>query len=256
MDIHVIPCLSDNYAYILVAEGGRTVVVDPSETAPVRQALTKLGLSPASVWATHHHGDHVGGVPGLLQSFPSMEVLGSAYDADKQRIPGLTRALRPGEPVWFEDEHVQLLFVPGHTLGAVAYLCEGALFSGDTLFGAGCGRMFEGTPEIMQQSLASLRALPGDTRLYCGHEYTEKNLLFAQHVEPDNAEIAQRLARVRAKRAAGQPSVPSTLDEEWATNPFFRWDEPTVIARARQLGAAGEAPHQVFAALRSAKDGF
>jgi len=254
MEIEVIPCLSDNYAYLVASPAGHAVVVDPSEAAPVQAALARRGLTLVGIWATHHHRDHVGGVSGLLQNFRGLEVLGSAYDADRQRIAGLTRALHPGDPVWFQSLRVRLLFVPGHTLGAVAYLCEGALFSGDTLFGAGCGRIFEGTPAVMQSSLACLRALPADTRLYCGHEYTEQNLLFARSIEPHNAAIAERQARVHERRAAGRPSVPSTLEEECATNPFLRWDVPAVIAKALELGADSAAPVDVFAALRRAKD--
>ena len=256
MHVEPVPCLSDNYAYLVTGTAGHTVVVDPSEAAPVRAALSRRGLALVGIWATHHHHDHVGGIPALLQAFPGLEVLGSDYDGQQQRIPGLTRALHPGDPVWFESQRVRLLFVPGHTLGAVAYLCDGALFSGDTLFGGGCGRVFEGTPEIMQSSLAALRGLPANTRLYCGHEYTEKNLLFAQSIEPDNPAVAERLARVRERRSHNKPSVPSTLEEEWATNPFLRWDAPAVIAKALRLGANSDSPVAVFAALRRAKDTF
>lgn len=256
MDVEPVACLADNYAYIVTSAGGLTVVVDPSEAAPVRVALARRGLTPVGIWATHHHLDHVGGIRELLQAFPSMEVLGSAYDADKKRIPGQTRALNPGDPLWFESRQVRSLFVPGHTLGAVAYLTEGCLFSGDTLFGAGCGRLFEGTAAQMQQSLAQLRALPAGTRLYCGHEYTEQNLLFARHIEPQNLAITERVARVRERRAHQQPSVPSTMAEECATNPFLRWDEPEVVNKALELGAASNTPAEVFAALRRAKDSF
>jgi hydroxyacylglutathione hydrolase len=256
MEIEVIPCLSDNYAYLVVSRAGHAVVVDPSEAAPVQAAVTQRGLTLVGIWATHHHHDHVGGIPELLQSYHELEVLGSAYDSERKRIAGLTRALHPGDPVWFQSLRVRLLFVPGHTLGAVAYLCDGALFSGDTLFGAGCGRMFEGTPAVMQRSLACLRELPANTRLYCGHEYTEQNLLFAQSVEPDNPAIAERRARVRERRSAGRPSVPSTLEEECATNPFLRWDVPAVIAKALEFGAKSAAPEAVFAALRRAKDEY
>src|SRR5512139_1865300 len=145
MDVEPVACLSDNYAYLVSSAAGHAVVVDPSEAGKVRAAVERRGLSLVGIWATHHHADHVGGIAGLLQSFPRLEVLGSIHDAERNAIPGLTRALQPGDPVWFDSRQVRLLFVPGHTLGAVAYLIEGALFSGDTLFGAGCGRLFEGS---------------------------------------------------------------------------------------------------------------
>jgi hydroxyacylglutathione hydrolase len=256
MEIEIVPCLKDNYAYLLVDASGHTVVVDPSEPAPVLAALRRRQLQPVGIWATHHHHDHVGGVPGLLAEYPQLEVVGSAYDAEHSRIPGLTHAVTDGDPLWFESRRVRLLLVPGHTLGAVSYLCEGALFSGDTLFAAGCGRVFEGTHAQMQQSLASLRDLPADTRLYCGHEYTTRNLEFAAYIEPDNQAVRARLEEVKALRSEHKPSLPCTLADENATNPFLRWDEPAVIERARALGAESAAPAHVFSALRRAKDGF
>ena len=256
MQIDVVPCLTDNYAYLLVDPSGNTVIVDPSEAEPVVAALSERGLNPVGIWATHHHHDHVGGIPELLERFPRLEVVGSGYDAERNRIPKLTHAVQAGDPLWFESRRVRLLFVPGHTLGAVAYLCDGALFSGDTLFSAGCGRMFEGTPEVMQASLASMRALPPDTQLYCGHEYTEKNLQFAAFVEPGNEAIAERQEQVRALRAEGRPSVPCSIAQEQAVNPFLRWDAPAVIEKARSLGAASTSPADIFAALRRAKDSY
>lgn len=256
MDIHVVPCLKDNYAYLLSDATGHTVIVDPSETEPVLRAVRERELQPVAIWATHHHFDHVGGIAGLLEAYPGIEVVGSDYDARHGRIPGLTRALSSGDALWFDSRRVQLEFVPGHTLGAVAYLCEGAVFSGDTLFAAGCGRMFEGTPEVMQTSLAKLRALPADTRLYCGHEYTEANLRFAAHIEPDNVAIHECVRKVEGLRAQGSPSVPTRMADECAVNPFLRWDVPAVIERARSLGAESDEPAAVFAALRRAKDTF
>ncbi|MEY4582833.1 MAG: hypothetical protein RL701_7536 [Pseudomonadota bacterium] len=256
MEIEVVPCLKDNYAYLLVDASGQTVIVDPSETEPVLEALRRRSLSPVGIWATHHHHDHVGGIPGLVAEYPRLEVVGSSYDAQQKRIPALTHALDVGDPLWFESRRVRLLFVPGHTLGAVSYLCEGALFSGDTLFSAGCGRVFEGTQAGMQASLASLRELPPETRLYCGHEYTERNLEFAAHIEPGNTAIRAHQDKVKALRAAHQPSVPSTLAEESEINPFLRWDVPAVSERARSLGAENDTPAAVFAALRKAKDSF
>lgn len=255
MEIHIVPCLSDNYAYVLV-QAGAAVVVDPSEAPPVQKALADLGVALVGVWATHHHHDHVGGIAELVRQNAGLEVVGSAYDADHGRVPNLTRAVSEGEPLWFGSHRARVLEVPGHTLGAVAYVIEGALFSGDTLFGAGCGRLFEGTPATMLASLTALRALPGDTRLYCGHEYTQKNLNFARTVEPDNTDIVQRLEHVNEARRAGRPSIPSTLEDECKTNPFFRWDAPSVIAKARSLGAASSEPEAVLAAVRKARDTY
>lgn len=258
MEIHVVPCLSDNYAY-LVSSGGKAVVIDPSEAQPVQAALDAHGLALVGIWATHHHHDHVGGIADLLAHHAGhveIEVVGSEYDASRDRVPCLTRAVSEGEPLWFGGHRARVLPVPGHTLGAVAFLLEGALFSGDTLFGAGCGRLFEGNPEIMVRSLASLRGLPGETRLYCGHEYTQKNLAFAQRIEPDNPQIEARAQRVASRRKAGQPSVPSTLAEECATNPFLRWDAPGVVRQALELGASNEGAESIFGAIRRARDSF
>jgi len=256
MDIHAVPCLTDNYAYLLVDASGRTVIVDPSEREPVLAAIQERGLTPVGIWATHHHHDHVGGIAGLLDSYPGIEVVGSVYDSERRRIPRLTHAVGPDDALWFESRRVRLLFVPGHTLGAVAYVCDGAVFSGDTLFSAGCGRMFEGTQEVMQASMAKLRELPPETRVYSGHEYTEANLKFAQHIEPDSEAIRERSERVRELRAQGKPSVPSTIEQERAVNPFLRWDVPEVIERARGLGAKDTSPAEIFGTLRRAKDKF
>lgn len=255
MEIHIVPCLSDNYAYILV-HAGAAVVVDPSEAAPVLDALSKLEVSLVGVWATHHHHDHVGGIPELVRENAGLEVIASAYDSTRTRVPGQTRAVDEGEPIWFGSHRVRVMEVPGHTLGAIAFLVDGALFSGDTLFGAGCGRLFEGTPATMLASLTALRALPGDTKLYCGHEYTQKNLMFAKKVDPENLDVVNRLQRVEAARRAGTPSVPSTIEEECLTNPLLRWDAPRVIEKANELGATSAEPEAVFAAIRRARDHF
>jgi hydroxyacylglutathione hydrolase len=255
MEIHFVPCLSDNYAYVLV-HAGAAVVVDPSEAAPVQAAIARLGVSLVGVWATHHHHDHVGGIPDLVRENAGLEVIAGMYDAKNNRVPGQTRAVSEGEPVWFGSHRVRVLEVPGHTLGAVAFVVDGALFSGDTLFGAGCGRLFEGTPATMLASLSALRALPGETKLYCGHEYTQKNLAFARKIEPENEAVVRRLERVEEARRAGQPSLPSTIEEERQTNPLLRWDVPGVVERARELGAEGGEPERVFAAIRRARDTF
>ncbi|HKP57438.1 MAG TPA: hydroxyacylglutathione hydrolase [Polyangiales bacterium] len=255
MEIHIVPCLSDNYAY-LVAHAGSAVVVDPSEAPPVQAALARLGLSLTGIWATHHHHDHVGGIEQLVHQNAGLEVIGSAYDGSRGRVPNLTRTVDEGDPLWFASHRVRVMSVPGHTLGAVAYLVEGALFSGDTLFAAGCGRLFEGDPPTMLASLTALRALPPETRLYCGHEYTQKNLNFALTIEPDNADVKQRLAQVNELRKAGEPTVPCTIEDERKTNPMLRWDAPAVIEKAKQLGAPSAQPEHVFAAVRRARDRF
>jgi hydroxyacylglutathione hydrolase len=255
MEIHIVPCLSDNYAYVLV-HAGAAVVVDPSESAPVLDALSKLGVSLVGIWATHHHHDHVGGIPELVRENAGLEVIASAYDSTRNRVPGQTRAVDEGEPIWFGSHRVRVMEVPGHTLGAIAFLVDGALFSGDTLFGAGCGRLFEGTPATMLASLSALRALPADTKLYCGHEYTQKNLMFAKKIDPENLDVVNRLQRVEAARRAGTPSVPSTIEEECLTNPLLRWDAPRVIEKANELGATSAEPEAVFAAIRRARDHF
>jgi hydroxyacylglutathione hydrolase len=255
MEIHVVPCLSDNYAYI-IASGGSAVVVDPSEAAPVQAALDRLGLALVGIWATHHHHDHVGGIADLSEHHAGLEIVGSAYDAERGRIPNLTRAVADGEALWFASHRARVMNVPGHTLGAVAYVIEGALFSGDTLFGAGCGRLFEGSPAVMVDSLDKLRGLAADTQLYCGHEYTQKNLSFAAQIEPANASIPERKRRVSELRQANKPSVPATLEEERATNPFLRWDAAAVVEKALELGAKTAEPAEVFAAIRRARDTF
>jgi len=255
-EIEVVPCLRDNYAYLVFRRGEpRALVVDPSESAPVLAALERLGLELAGILCTHHHRDHVGGNEELLRAFPSAAVFGSRTDAT--RIPGLTDVLDDGD----EREHAgfafRVLHVPGHTRGAIAYRLGDAVFTGDTLFVAGCGRLFEGTPEQMHASLnEKLARLPPETKVYCGHEYTLKNLEFAAHVEPGNEAIQEKLARVRAARARGEPTVPSSIAEERATNPFLRCDRPAIRARmAPELGTSSE-PVDVFAAVRRAKDTF
>lgn len=256
MRVEIVPCLKDNYAYLLVGDTGQTVVIDPSAAEPVTERVAREGLDLVGIWCTHHHLDHVGGVEALTLGRPDRYVVGSAYDAEHARILGQTRGLGQDEPLWFASRRTHVLRVPGHTLGALAFFIGGALFSGDTLFGGGCGRLFEGTPHMMQRSLDKLRALPEDTRLYCGHEYTVQNLEFAVTIEPDNAALVERLAQARALRSQALPTVPSTLGLELATNPFLRWDEPVVIAKARELGATSEEPDEVFAAIRRTKDSF
>ncbi len=233
MRVVPVPCLSDNYAY-LVIDGASAAVVDPSEAAPVLAAFAREGITPTAIWLTHHHMDHIGGVEGIVAAHPGVEVV--AHKSDNARIPKVTRFVDEGDTVSLGNLRAKILHNPGHTLGAISYWIadgDGAVFTGDTLFAAGCGRVFEGTPEMMYASLKKIAALPESTRVYFGHEYTKANLKFAQHVEPSNKAIAERFAAVT------EPSTPSTIGAERATNPFL-------LAKD-----AGE-----FAARREAKNTF
>jgi hydroxyacylglutathione hydrolase len=252
-----IPAFSDNYIW-LIREGDNAAVVDPGDAAPVHEYLVRENLTLTAILNTHHHGDHVAGNQALL-AHASVPVLGPA----RETIPGRTRALGDGDTTVVPGIGLELsvLFVPGHTAGHIAYFGENAgvpvAFVGDTLFAGGCGRLFEGTPAQMAASLARLAALPGPTHVYCAHEYTLSNLRFALAVEPGNVLLQERMRREEAKRDVGLPTVPSTLAEERATNPFLRAGEPAVIAAAeahagRKLADAIE----VFATLREWKNRF
>jgi len=252
MRIIGLPLLKDNYAWLLADEKtGDAAIVDPSEAAPVLELLESEGLTLRWILATHHHWDHTGGIEGIVARLPEVEVICSAYD--QERVPHATRTV--DDDAWIEicGEKVHCLMVPGHTLGAVAYHFAGekAVFTGDTLFTAGCGRLFEGSPEQMHASLSRLSALPDDTRVYCGHEYTVANLGFAAHVLPDDAAVADRLSDARARRSQNEPTVPARMDLERRTNPFLRAAEPAMKA------LTGESePAKVFAELRKRKDAF
>lgn len=235
-------------------------MVDPGEAAPVQKELERRSAQLSAILVTHHHPDHTAGIETLLRD-NQVPVYGPAEES--RPIPGLTHPLREGDRVTPEglDTTFEVISVPGHTAGHIAYYGihdgGGALFSGDTLFFAGCGRLFEGDAAQMRSSLAKLRALPDDTRVYCGHEYTEKNLTFAAAVEPDNPDIAEQRAAARRLRAEGRATPPSTIALEKRVNPFLRWDRPSVVAAA-QAHAGGElsGPDAVLAALRKWKDAF
>lgn len=256
VEVTVIPCLKDNYAYLLRAPGSElAAIVDPSESAPVLAALQRHGLKLGAILATHHHLDHVGGNAELVAAFPGIPVFASAQD--RGRIPEQTASVADGDEIEVLGMKFRCLFVPGHTLGAVAYYGEGAVFTGDTLFAAGCGRLFEGTPAMMHESLnVKLGALPDDTRVYCGHEYTESNLRFAAHVEPGNAAVRAKAERVAAQRSRNEPTMPSTIGDERATNPFMRVTSPEIIANMAQRLTGASSPEAVLGAVRAAKDAF
>lgn len=242
-----VPCLQDNFAY-LVIDGTRAAVVDPSEAAPIEAALAREGVTLAAIWATHHHHDHTGGIADLTAAHAGIDVV--IGEADAAKTDHVTRTVKDGDDFAFGPHQVRVVHNPGHTLGAVTYLVDGCAFTGDTLFGGGCGRVFEGDPAMMHASLMRLAALPPETRVYFGHEYTASNLRFAAAVEPANADVARRAAAVPT------PSTPSTIAEERATNPFLRAAEPAVIASAKAQGATGDDPVSVFAAIRGWKNTF
>lgn len=247
-----IPAFKDNYIWLL-RKGAAAVVVDPGDAAPVLDVLQREKLSLEAILITHHHQDHQGGIPSLLSYFAA-EVYGPASES----ITALTHPLRGGEvlslPVF--DCPLRVIATPGHTAGHLAYLAGDALFCGDTLFAAGCGRIFEGTVAQMWSSLSCLSVLPDATRVFCAHEYTEANLRFAMAVEPGNRILRDRVDEVAVLRAKGLPSVPSLLSLEKATNPFLRCTVPEVIESARQHGATSLEAVDVFAALRGWKNTF
>jgi hydroxyacylglutathione hydrolase len=254
MRVVPVPCLKDNYAYLVVTAAG-IAVVDPSEAPPVRAALKREGGTLKAIWATHHHPDHVGGNTDLAQDPGAGAVV--AHESDRGRVPEQTRGVDTGDVVDHGDVKAQCIHIPGHTLGAVAYFIDGlepVVFTGDTLFSAGCGRLFEGTPAQMFASLSRLAALPRATRVFCGHEYTESNLRFAAHVEPSNADVKAAQERAKELRAKGEPTIGTTIEHELAVNPFLRVRSPEIRAT---LGIApGANDIDAFAAIRKTKDEF
>jgi hydroxyacylglutathione hydrolase len=256
LNVRPVRAFSDNYIWLIESPRaqGRLVAVDPGDAAPVIAELQRSGASLAAILLTHHHPDHIGGVPELLRH-AAVPVIGP----DDSRIAQRTRTVHDGERCELADLGLsfEILQVPGHTVSHIAFWGHGALFCGDTLFSAGCGRMFEGTPKQMSDSLTKLRNLPPDTRMFCGHEYTAANLRFALTVDPANADALDYQGRVERVRAAGNPTLPSTLDLEIRVNPFLRCDVPTV-ARAAEIhaGRSLKDPAEVFGVLRTWKDQF
>jgi hydroxyacylglutathione hydrolase len=253
LEIVPIPAFADNYFWLLL-RGGDAVVVDPGDAAPVERELAARGARLGAILVTHHHFDHIGGLAALTARHP-VPVYGPAAEAGT--IRHLTAPLREGDRLEVLGTPLAVWEVPGHTLGHIAYVGEGFVLCGDTLFSAGCGRLFEGTAAQLHRSLARLAALPPDTRVYCTHEYTLANLAFAAAVEPERTALREEIARVRALRAQGRPSLPSTIGHEWRVNPFLRTGEAAVAAAARrQSGGPLAGDLEVFAALRRWKDGF
>lgn len=253
MKVHQLNAFDDNYIWLIGCEGQSTVaIVDPGDADPVLAYLEHEGLVPCAILITHHHGDHTGGVKELVARY-AIPVYGPA----NERIPALTHPLREGDRVELATcaLTLQVFDTPGHTRGHICYYGHGALFSGDTLFTAGCGRLFEGSAAQMYTSLEKLRTLPDETLLYCAHEYTEANLRFAVVAEPANPATVTRAEEVRQLRRAGQPTVPATLALEKATNPFLRSHVPALAGAAADFaGRVLHSPAEVLGVVRQWKD--
>ena len=253
MAIHAVPAFKDNYIWVL-ERAGSAVAVDPGDARPVQDFLAARSLKLTAVLATHHHADHVGGLPELARHWKC-----PTYGPTREVEAALDKRLAHGERFEVPGVGLELeaIDIPGHTAGHIALFGGGVLFCGDTLFACGCGRLFEGTPAQMAASLGRLAVLPGETRVYCGHEYTLANIAFAQAVEPGNRALAEREKRDAATRARGEATLPSTIADELATNPFLRCAEPEVVASAeRHAGRRLGDPVEVFAELRTWKNSF
>jgi hydroxyacylglutathione hydrolase len=253
LEISAIPAFGDNYIWLLSSGGQACAVVDPGDEDPVLEFLQKRGLDLRYILLTHHHADHIGGVPALLERYNA-----TVFGPDEDRIPFAQQVCREGDQVYLADLNAEfrVLEVPAHTRSHIAFYGEGALFSGDTLFSVGCGRFFEGSAADMQKSLDKLAALPADTKNYCAHEETQANCAFALEVEPDNYALRARAVEVDRLRAAGKITLPTSLADELATNPFLRSRENSVVKAARRLDPAATPGSSAMAAIRAWKDRY
>jgi len=237
-----VPAFSDNYIWLVAAGGSEqsvrneaeiaVIIIDPGAAEPVLESLARHRLRPCAILVTHHHYDHIDGIPPLLRHYPSLPVYGPAESA----VPGLGHPLHDNDEITLDNGLTfQVLTSPGHTLDHLSYYRPGMLFCGDTLFAAGCGRLFEGSPEQMYRSLTRLASLPDDTAIFCTHEYTLNNLEFAHHIEPENKHVFDRLEHVRRQRARGRITLPSTLAEERLSNPYLRCTEAAIMTAASRF---------------------
>lgn len=254
-----ISAFSDNYIWGIHSTGTNNTtssmltVVDPGDAVPVLDYLRSHGLTLNAIIITHHHWDHTGGLPKLLEHFPDVTIYGP------ETISGINYPVKEGSKIYLkpQDLSLEVMAIPGHTLDHIAYVGKGLVFCGDTLFSAGCGRLFEGTAEQMHYSLSKLRQLPNETKVYCAHEYTLANLKFAQHIEPENIDIKQQIFDVNTLLEQKKTSLPSTIKIEKQINPFLRVTEDTVIRSvAEKSGATSQSTTGVFASLRKLKDQF
>lgn len=253
LELVTVPCLADNYAYLIHnAETGETAVIDVPEPGPISAALKDRGWSLTHVLLTHHHWDHVDGLPGLFQDHPA-KVIGA--EADSHRLPKLDIAVADGDRLTVCGEDMQVMDVSGHTIGHIAFYFPDSdyAFTADSLMALGCGRLFEGTPDQAYDSLTRLAALPPETLICSGHEYTQSNAKFAQTIDPDNPDLMSRIELIDRAREKGEPTVPSLLSEELSTNPFLRCNDPAVRASVGMIDAEVSA---VFAEIRRRKDNF
>lgn len=251
--VHLFPCLSDNYGVLVHDEAtGATASIDAPEAAAVEAALAKTGWRLSDILVTHHHHDHTGGIAALKERHGCRVV---APRKEASRVPGVDETVGEGDTAKVGTLAAHVLDTPGHTLGHISYVfgTEKLAFVGDTLFSIGCGRVIEGTPDMMWQSLVKLRGLPDDIRIFCGHEYTAANIKFALTIEPDNAALKARADDVAALRREGKPTIPTTIGAEKAANPFLHGDDAKVAA---SLGLPGKPAAQVFAVIRGRKDKF
>lgn len=254
MKVFVIPCLYDNYSYLVVNDG-QAAVVDPSEAWPVLKEVERHNVQLTAVLCTHHHHDHIGGVADLLDEYGDLRIYG--YHQDKKRIPTITHPVGDNDKISVCGLDIDVMHTPGHTSTHIVYRLEDHLFVGDTLFGAGCGRLFEGTPEQMVGSLDRISGCPAGSRIYFGHEYTELNLRFSAEVDPANGAVRQRADRVAKLRSRDLPSTPSILADELATNPFLRAEDGSIIEKLKSEGRiSGSDRVTVFTALRELRNHF